>query len=987
MSSIHSNYKYSTPVINKLSKDINLDSKDNRVNTFYNLNNSNNNKNIKLNILPHSLVLTKTNQYQPSYNHISKLIQPDKLKNFYHFYEKENSKKIDNNFKEVFNNNIIELKDLIGKNSKKSIDINMLSEPNPKLNQGKISSKSFGVITSYAANTHQGIVRNYNEDRVSIIINMNKLTNYKSNIPWPKISYFAIFDGHAGNKCAEYLRENLLRLICSNKFFPENIPEAIKYAFEKADEYFLNNYAIINGQLKDNSGTCGLILLIVNNDVYIGNVGDSRCIGSFNKGKIHRDITRDHKPNTPYEKERIMSNGGQIYQTKTNIKIEENFILRTKILLGPYRVFPGRLSVSRTIGDIEAKSETFGGNPNVIIWEPDIFIYDLNKNDIDFFIMGCDGIFDQMSNQEVMECAWMILNNEPNNNKENESENNNEESFEYNFENVNIHEKCGLIVDFIIKSSMVRKSFDNVTCLMIAFNDFIPKEKDEKKLNSISTEEYLKNIYRLNNSVNNQVKAQNKKSNKILNNIDNQRKSENDNHIYNSGIISNPHNKNITNKINTNNSSKDMPKNFLKPNLKLTNFINTKTTVPNNSNDFLPKTYRNTDSSIVAKKNNYNINTMNNISNNNKVYIKKRKERNPPKKSVNKTDINNNNEENLSKSNIATKKMVNKIDVQEVRRSTANNISIQRLSNNQQGKKKRINTGNNINSSKLDGSQSQNELLNNIYSPNKSKNDTNINNNISNNINNNIIQKLKQNKIAKMPLELNNKLINSNNPNNNSLNVHFYYSNTYSTKYKKLPYLKTNSISNIPSLTSNTNHLTTTNVTLNSINTQMRPKKIKNLTKPKTFRYNNNTSLNKYRKTFYKNNFFGNGSKPNYNHYSHNINNISNNNNIISHHNNIVYSQNFNVKIKSRKSRETMTSRKKKNSFHKVIKSLGLNNENGVKNKVKQLSSKKLSYSKEKDIKNFLYKNKTNIVSAQNDNISGNKKYTKKNNYKDNIKY
>ena len=77
-----------------------------------------------------------------------------------------------------------------------------------------------------------------------------------------------------------------------------------------------------------------------------------------------------------------------------------------------------------------------------------------------------------------------------------------------------------------------------------------------------------------------------------------------------------------------------------------------------------------------------------------------------------------------------------------------------------------------------------------------------------------------------MPLELNNKLINSNNPNNNSLNVHFYYSNTYSTKYKKLPYLKTNSISNIPSLTSNTNHLTTTNVTLNSINTQMRPRRL-----------------------------------------------------------------------------------------------------------------------------------------------------------------
>ena len=75
----------------------------------------------------------------------------------------------------------------------------------------------------------------------------------------------------------------------------------------------MNNYDIINGQLKDNSGTCDLILLIVNNNVYIGNVGDSRYICSFNKGKIHRDITRDHKPNTPYEKDRIKSNGSQKY--------------------------------------------------------------------------------------------------------------------------------------------------------------------------------------------------------------------------------------------------------------------------------------------------------------------------------------------------------------------------------------------------------------------------------------------------------------------------------------------------------------------------------------------------------------------------------------------------------------------------------------------------------------------------------------------------
>jgi protein phosphatase 2C family protein 2/3 len=39
---------------------------------------------------------------------------------------------------------------------------------------------------------------------------------------------------------------------------------------------------------------------------------------------------------------------------------------------GPLRVFPGRLSVSKTFGDIEAKRPKYGGNPNVIVCDPDI---------------------------------------------------------------------------------------------------------------------------------------------------------------------------------------------------------------------------------------------------------------------------------------------------------------------------------------------------------------------------------------------------------------------------------------------------------------------------------------------------------------------------------------------------------------------------------------------------------------------------------------
>lgn len=42
------------------------------------------------------------------------------------------------------------------------------------------------------------------------------------------------------------------------------------------------------------------------------------------------------------------------------------------MLYGPYRVLPGRLSVSRTFGDIEAKDESLGGKKGVVIAEPEI---------------------------------------------------------------------------------------------------------------------------------------------------------------------------------------------------------------------------------------------------------------------------------------------------------------------------------------------------------------------------------------------------------------------------------------------------------------------------------------------------------------------------------------------------------------------------------------------------------------------------------------
>ena len=368
-------------------------------------------------------------------------------------------------------NKFITINDIIGQ--KCDINIDLLRFYYNNYEQSKTSKKAMGVIKSYGVNTYQGIVRDYNEDRVSIIINMNKPKNYKKQ--WPRISFFGIYDGHGGEGCSEYLRDNLHKLICyNNEFFPDNIPDAIKLGFQKAEKDFIYNYSLNDKEeIIDRSGSCAVIILIVDKKIFVANLGDSRCLLSMENGKKLIEVTKDHKPNSPNEVKRIKRYGGNIYQTETVINNFSNHDINGKILIGPYRVFPGRLSVSRTIGDVEAKLEQFGGNPNVIISEPEIFYYDLNRNDLDFFILGCDGIFDQITSNEVLECAWMILN---------------EKQHLLLKQCKDVHNQSGIIVDLIIKSALARKSFDNVTCLFVAFKElgmnFIEENEKADKNNT-----------------------------------------------------------------------------------------------------------------------------------------------------------------------------------------------------------------------------------------------------------------------------------------------------------------------------------------------------------------------------------------------------------------------------------------------------------------------------------------------------------------------
>ena len=79
---------------------------------------------------------------------------------------------------------------------------------------------------------------------------------------------------------------------------------------------------------------------------------------------------------------------------------------KDKLLKGPYRVYPGKLSVSRTVGDAEGKIEAIGGNPNVIVPLPNIFCFDLEK---DVLIFAFWGVMEFMINYIVKMYLNMLV--------------------------------------------------------------------------------------------------------------------------------------------------------------------------------------------------------------------------------------------------------------------------------------------------------------------------------------------------------------------------------------------------------------------------------------------------------------------------------------------------------------------------------------------------------------------------------------------------
>ena len=470
-------------LINKEENKARINSNDNKIFTNQDLSNINNNKNFmkitkkfkfhkinrtntkfetKTTLRNHNMIPSSSTRIIhpilglkkiPSHT-LSKCSSQEKLKKFISNNSIDNSKERDDKFsflnsifKTKGNNTAINFKGVIPFKKEVKLSSEIFRNNYKNFNES-VTSKNEDIfdndiIKGFAYNTSMGNIRSYNEDEICVsklFFNNNK-DKYDINNK-NCCHFFAIYDGHGGKGCATFLKENLHKFITEFSFL------GVKIGIDIAEEKFLTKKAVNElGKIIDPSGSCGIMLMIQGKKCIIANIGDSRLI--IFKNKEVSFTTTDHKPDSIIEKARIELSGGKLYKIQTLIPIYQN----GSRVNAPWRVNPGQLSVSRTFGDIQAKDEKFGGNKTAIIALPDITEIELDDN-YNFIVMACDGIFDVLKNEELLECIKIVI----------------KEKNITNFKDVNMHQLCGDFADMIIKSALAKDSFDNVSCIVIAIN-------------------------------------------------------------------------------------------------------------------------------------------------------------------------------------------------------------------------------------------------------------------------------------------------------------------------------------------------------------------------------------------------------------------------------------------------------------------------------------------------------------------------------------
>ncbi|XP_062223902.1 probable protein phosphatase 2C 11 isoform X2 [Phragmites australis] len=284
-------------------------------------------------------------------------------------------------------------------------------------------------------------------------------------------AFFGVFDGHGGRVvakfCAKYLHSQVLK---SEAYSTGDLGTAVHRSFFRMDEMMRgqrgwrelsalgdkinkfsgmiegliwsprggdnqqDDWAFEEGPHSDFAGpTCGstaCVALIRNNQLVVANAGDSRCV--ISRGGQAYNLSRDHKPELAAERERILKAGGFIHMGRVN----------------------GSLNLTRAIGDMEFKQNKFlPSEKQIVTANPDINVVELCGDD-DFLVVACDGIWDCMSSQQLVDFIHEHINTES-----------------------SLSAVCERVLDRCLAPSTIGEGCDNMTMILVQFRKAVDRNK------------------------------------------------------------------------------------------------------------------------------------------------------------------------------------------------------------------------------------------------------------------------------------------------------------------------------------------------------------------------------------------------------------------------------------------------------------------------------------------------------------------------------
>lgn len=252
------------------------------------------------------------------------------------------------------------------------------------------------------AGEHQNIGgRKGQEDRCVCIPDLNKLASRHGVNESVRRAYFAVFDGFGGDPASEWLKGHFHLNLIRHPAFSDDPQTALRETFASTDEELLLAMQAIDDKRKSTSvvrcGSCATVCLIIGNDAYLANLGDSSGVLYRRKaagGALAEIMTVDHKASLQSERDRIAAAGGT---TEQKTERQPGFLCwgAKEIAVGPVRAQPGGLAVSRAFGAGHAKWESLNGLKGGVICEPATRHLALDANAL-CLVLASDGVWDNV---------------------------------------------------------------------------------------------------------------------------------------------------------------------------------------------------------------------------------------------------------------------------------------------------------------------------------------------------------------------------------------------------------------------------------------------------------------------------------------------------------------------------------------------------------------------------------------------------------------